>query len=167
MIPENLLSDPVGMIAVLLGFGGLLILAAYGLWRLQIEMVKRGVHPAVVEALSKAISLAWKTSENAVRAGKEGLSSLDKKQIADNFYDTGGDLLVDLQLKYLPYSIDLRDYITRDRWSELVQQQFNKMTAGLDDLLDLMGPGLPGRQRSPFTPIAPRRAPRPRDNRWN
>jgi hypothetical protein len=135
---NELLNGPWGPLAITLGVGGLLILLAYGLYQLNLYLIRKGTHPAVVELLNKAIALAWQASEAAVDAGMDRLHGLDKKVIADGLYDTGGDLLVHLQLRFLPISVDLRNFITREQFASFVQARFDDMTDGLQDILDQM-----------------------------
>lgn len=135
---DQLLNSPYGPIALVLGAGGILILLAYGLYQLNVYLIKRGTHPAIVELLNKAIALAWQASEQAIDEGQDRLRGLDKKVIADGLYDTGGDLLMHLQLKFLPIAIDLRKFITREQWSVFVQERFDAMTDGLQTILDQM-----------------------------
>lgn len=156
-----LLNGPWGPIAILLGIGGLLILAAFGLFKLNVYLISKGTHPALTELLTKAIAMAWRASEQAIDAGRERLHGLDKKKIADGLYDTGGDLLMHLQLKFLPIAIDLRKYITREKWAEFVQVRFDAMTEELQELLDRMGEeGPPG--SLPIEPFSVRRSERRR-----
>jgi hypothetical protein len=135
---DQLLNSPFGPIAVTLGIGGLLILLAYGVYQFNLYLIRKGTHPAIVEALNKAIALAWQASERAIDGGMDRLHGLDKKKIADSLYDTGGDLLMHLQLKFLPIAIDLRRFITREQWAEFVQARFDDMTGELQEILDRM-----------------------------
>lgn len=158
---DQLLNGPWGPLAFILGAAGILILLAYGLYQLNIHLIKQGTHPAVVDLLNKAIALAWQASEQAIDAGMDRLHALDKKAIADGLYNTGGDLLVSLQLRYLPMSVDLRKFVTLEQFSGFVQTRFDDMTGGLQDILDQMereGPPL-GHAATAYTVKRPHSGP--------
>lgn len=164
---NELLNGPWGPIAALIGIGGLLILLAYGLYQLQLHLIKNGTHPAIVELLTKAITLAWQASEQAIDEGRDRLHGLDKKLIADRLYDTGGDLLVRLQLRLLPISVDLRNYVTREQFAGFVQTRFDDMTDGLQGILDDMEEqGPPGSDRVVTLPVQEDLSVRRRDRPW-
>lgn len=117
------------ILTCIVGLGGFLALVPWAITRLKSNEqgypYEKQVEAIVLPYATKAVGLAYKASEYFMKMAGAKLSGLDKKAVADRFYFQ------------LPPGV--KALITKDQFSEFVQQAYDEMLAQWANLGEQVG----------------------------
>jgi hypothetical protein len=120
-------GNPVLLFALAVLAIGLLLLAAKGLKRLAEDQVRRGAHPAIINALVNGVFQAEKAAADLFASTQVLLQGVDKKRLATLLYDE-----LPATIKVGPFVLPVKQLLSEETFEELVQQTYDMLCDGYD-----------------------------------
>jgi len=121
------LGNPIVLLVLSVLAIGLLLLGANWLKKTAEAQVRRGAHPAIINALVNGVYQAEKAAADLFASTQVMLEGVDKKRLATLLYDELPDTV-----KIGPFALPVKALLTEEAFGDLVQKTYDMLVDGYD-----------------------------------